>query len=123
MKPNTPISRRHIHFSIQLNTLKVASNIHNHARPLSTVGTMNGSSTVARVKRASRNLRFSRMASHMPNTALMTVAAMVKMTVFHAAWWKISLLSSLAKLASPTKLPGVPTTLSVSDIHTPRENG
>ena len=85
-RPKTPISSRHSHFSIQLNTLKVASNIHSHARPLSTVGTMKGSSTVARVKRASRNLRFSRTASHMPKTALMTVAATVKMTVFQAAW-------------------------------------
>ena len=32
MRPKTLISMRHIHFSIQLNTLKVASNIHNHAR-------------------------------------------------------------------------------------------
>ena len=67
--------------SPQLNTLNVASNIHTQARPLSTVGTMNGSKTVARMKRAKRILRFSKTASHMPKTALRTVAVEGKNTV------------------------------------------
>ena len=79
-----------------MNTLNVASNIHSQASVLSTVGTMNGSSTVARVTRASRNLRLSRTASHIPSAALNTVAMKVKNKVFQAAVRKMSLFSSLA---------------------------
>ena len=78
-----------------MKTLKVASNIHSQASVLSTVGTMNGSSTAARVNRARRNLRLSRTASHIPSAALKIVAMMVKNTVFQAAVRKMSLSSSL----------------------------
>ena len=63
----------------------MASNIHSQASVLSTVGTMNGSSTADRVTRCRRNLRLSRIASHIPSAALNTVAMKVKNTVFQAA--------------------------------------
>ncbi len=63
----------------------MASNIHSQHSVLSTVGTMNGSSTAERVMRWKRNLRLSRTASHIPSAALNTVAMKVKKTVFQAA--------------------------------------
>ena len=74
---------------IQLNTLNVASNIHNHAKVLSTVGTINGRRTAARVKRENRNLRFRIRASHMPKVVLKIVATVVKKKVFQAVCQKI----------------------------------
>src|SRR5262245_43239139 len=109
--------------SAQLNTLNVASNIHSQARPLSTVGTMNGSKTVARMKRAKRILRFSNTASHMPKTVFRTVAATVKNTVFQTVRQKIWLSKRCVKLRRPMKCAGLPTSLSVSDNHTPRLKG
>src|SRR5262249_38543341 len=107
----------------QLKTLNVASNIHTQARPLSTVGTINGNKTVARMKRAKRILRFSKTASHMPNTAFRTVVVKVKKTVFQTVPQKIWLSKRCVKLRRPMKWAGLPTSLSVRDSHTPRLNG
>ena len=94
--PKILISTCHSQRRVQLNTLNVASNIHSQASVLRTVGTIKGSNTVARVIFARRNLRFSNTASHMPRTALKTVATVVKNTVFQAAVRKISLANSLS---------------------------
>ena len=122
-RPKTLISMSQNQRRIQLKTLNVPSSIQSHTRVLSTVGTMNGRRTAARVKRESRNLRLSSTASHIPSAALIAVAVMVKKTVFQAAVRKMSLSRSFAKFARPMKLPGDPTTLSVRAIQTPSANG
>src|SRR6266436_8318682 len=58
----------------QLSTLKVGSNIHRHAKVLSTVGTMKGRSMDARTMRLPRKLRLRRRASHIPSDSLKMVA-------------------------------------------------
>jgi len=123
MIPKNPISNCQAQRIIQLNTLKVESNIQSQASVLSTVGTINGNSTKALVNRANANLRFSSTASHMPRTVLNTVAAKVKTTVFQADRKNISLLNIFTKLSNPMNFAGCPTSLSVSDIQTPKPKG
>ena len=60
--------------SSQLSTLKVGSNIHRHAKVLSTVGTMKGRSMEARTIRLPRKCRLSKRASHIPSVSLKMVA-------------------------------------------------
>ncbi len=88
---NTLMSIFQNQLMIQLKTLKVASNIHSQASPLSTVGTMKGSRMTARVKRAKRILRYRINASHIPKALLKMVAIAVKNTVFHAVCQKMAL--------------------------------
>jgi hypothetical protein len=58
-------------------TLKVASNIHNQASVLNTVGMIHGSKKAARTRPLPRKVLFRTSASAMPNTSLRTVAAAV----------------------------------------------
>ena len=79
------------------------SRIHCHATVLSTVGTMNGSRSMARAKDFILKLWFITSAMPRPPQAFSTVATAVKMMVFLTACQKIGSLFSLTKLPKPTK--------------------
>ena len=63
--------------SIRLTTLNAGSSIHIHATVLSTVGTMNGSSSAARIRFFIRKCWFIASASPRPPTIFSTVATPV----------------------------------------------
>src|ERR1700758_5336900 len=107
----------------QLMTLKVGSNIHFQASVDSTVGMMNGSRMNARVKALPLKLLFSSSASHKPNASLKTVVTNVYRQVFHTATWKMLSFQIFSKFCSPTKCPGTPTLVSVTDNSTPLKKG
>ena len=90
----------------RLNNPMPGSRIHCHATVLSTVGTMNGSSSRARVMAFIRKFWCITSAMPRPPANLSTVAAPVKRTVFQAACQKIASFQSLSKLAKPTKVAG-----------------
>ena len=67
-------------------TLNVASNIHNQASVLSTVGMIHGNRKAARTSPLQRKVLFSTSARAMPNTSLSTVAMAVYTKVFWTVW-------------------------------------
>ena len=89
--------------SRRLNRPMPGSRIHCHATVLSTVGTMNGSSSAARVRAFILKLWFITSAIARPPEAFSTVATAVKRTVFLTACQKMGSFESLTKLPRPTK--------------------
>ncbi len=109
--------------SVQLMTLKVGSNIHFQAKVDSTVGMMNGSRMKARMIALPRKCRLSRIASHRPSASLNTVVTPVYQKVFQTVVRKMLSFQIFSKFFSPTKWPGSPTRVLLSDSSTPSTNG
>src|SRR5207237_8856434 len=98
-----PLSASPLTTSNPLNRPMAGSRIHCHATVLSTVGTMNGRSSIARAKDFSLKLWFITSAMPSPPEAFTMVATPVKMIVFLTSCQKIGSLYSLTKLSKPTK--------------------
>ena len=87
-----PVFARPLTTSRRLNRPMPGSRIHCHATVLSTVGTMNGSRSMARVTAFILKLWFITSAMPSPPEAFSTVATPVKMIVFRTACQKIGSL-------------------------------
>ncbi len=87
-----PLSASPLTISKRLKRPMPGSRIHCHATVLSTVGTMNGRSSMARAKDFILKLWFMTSAMPSPPEAFSTVATPVKMIVFLTACQKIGSL-------------------------------
>ena len=84
---------------------------------------MNGNRIKARVSVLPLKLRLSNTASHSPSASLKTVVTTVYRQVFHTATRKMLSFQTSSKFCNPTKWPGTPTLVSVTDSMMPLTNG
>ena len=84
---------------------------------------MNGNSTAPRISRLKRTMRKRSSANPIPNTVLAARAAAVNTMEFCSVCRKIELESKWLKLASPIKLPVLPTRASLRLSQTESTNG
>src|SRR2546422_6229500 len=89
--------------SRRLNRPMPGSRIHCHATVLSTVGTMNGSSSMARVRAFIRKFWFITRAMPNPPAAFIRVATAVNLIVLPTDCQKIGSFERVTKLPRPTK--------------------
>ena len=87
------------------------------------MGTIHGSSTMARMNALNGMWWFSSIASHRPSRNLPTVATTVYMIVLVTDIQNTGSSDSEMKLSSPMNWPGWPIVASVSDSHRPRPSG